>query len=164
MTWTTKEFRSFCMALFGGYGWQAAAARALKVSDRTVRRWAAGMVQLPEWAQQALMAMAGVTDEGAVAWPRAEWIIGDDPPDEGGRRREYIVHTRLPRFIARLVEIDDDGRPVPGEGEADVTTGVAYRADPNTVICELHWIDRPPASGLVALMEGAANAIEAAGP
>ena len=95
----------------------------------------------------------------AGPWPRDEWIIG-----EGQDGREYVVHSAPPRFIARVVMTDEkDGTPLDSEEPADLVGGIVYAADPGTVLCEIDWIDEPQPSEITALMEAAAEAIEAAG-
>ncbi len=74
---------------------------------------------------------------------RDEWICGDGPPNIEGKRREYIIHTYSPRFIARVVMVGLDGLPLPSESEADVISGITYTYDVN-ILCEFQWIDPPP--------------------
>jgi len=63
--------------------------------------------------------------------------------------------------IGAAVECDDDGVPMPEEGEADVLTGVAY-ASGDFVLCEIAWIDASPSSldEIRAMMDQAADALE----
>lgn len=44
-------------ALYGASSWQSEIARALKVSDRTVRRWVAGEFSIPEGISADLRAI-----------------------------------------------------------------------------------------------------------
>ena len=72
----------------------------------------------------------------------------------------YVVHTLTPRFIARAVECDDDGAPVPEEGAADILTGIVY-ASGDFVLCEVAWIDPPPGLNEIKLiMDQAADALD----
>ena len=151
------EFTASSIALLrSAVGWQSEIARRLGVSSRTVRRWlAAG--EVPEWAEARLGEMMGGTAAGP--WPRDEWIIG-----EGKDGREYVMHTAPPRFIARVVMTDEkDGTPLDSEEPADLVGGIVYAVDPETVLCEIDWIDEPQPGEITALMEAAAEAIGAAG-
>ncbi len=155
--WTGEDFTRFATALLGTtHGWQSAIARQLGVSSRTVRRWVKDGP--PPAVCDELLRMAGVEDDSGVAFPRDEWILGD----AGGRG--YIIHTRPPRFIARVVEISeaDDGAWIvaPDEEPADIDSGVVYRAAPDAALCEILWIDRVPVNAeLVTLMEAASNVL-----
>lgn len=161
--WTPEEFCTFGMALHGSsHGWQSALARMLNVNRRYIAYLASGDRPVTENIQREMMALAGVTDSEGLAWPRDEWIEGDGlghGPD-GSTGRRYLIHARPPRFIARVVEIDElTEQPEPDEDPVDTTSGVAYRVNPSLLLCEIQWIDRAPAD-LVALMEAAADAIE----
>lgn len=161
---TIPEFERAAIALLrSAIGWQTAIARRLDVAPRTVRRWlAAGAV--PDWAEQRLAELAGLTD-AAGRWPRDEWLVGTDPSG----RRQYVCHLVPPRFVARVVDADPAGRPL-GE-RADTVTGTVYVADgsclddedaPHQVLlCEVVWIDSAPVGQTVSLMEAASDALEA---
>lgn len=140
---STQEFRALGLALFGP-GWQTEMARRLDVLPRTVRRWAAGDTPVPDWVPLEL----GVTRD-AANWPRDEWVLGfGDETDLA-----YIMHTREPRFIARVVP----------EGEAADLGGVTTSFDGGE-IRECVWLDPcPPESELVSLMREAALVAEANG-
>ena len=151
---TSAELAAMCLAVWG-HGWQNALARALKVNDRTVRRWASGDVPIPDSVERDIRHILGADDPIEKHWPRDEWIV---QREEG--RRVYVVHTLAPRFIARAVESNEDGLPVPEEGEADVLTGVVY-ASGDCVLCEIAWIDAPPGLNEIRLiMDQAADALE----
>lgn len=140
-------------------GWQSAIARRLGVEPRTVRRWLK-TGEVPEWVEGKLAELIGAREE-AGPWPRDEWMIGDGVTD-GRRQREYIVHLAPPRFIARIVAVDEDGEPEPDERPVDVLSGLVYSSDPY-LLCEIAWIDPPPSAGhLTALFEAAADAVDAA--
>ena len=165
--WTPQEFRALGLALHGGaHGWQSALARRLGVSDRTVRRWASGETSISSRIQSEVMALAGSTDLSESVSHRDEWIVGDGQPLEGGRRHEYVIHAWPPRFICRVVMVDEDsGKPAIDEGEADLLTGIVYQADPTTMLCEFQWIDYPPSGEkfLTDLLESAVGALESSG-
>lgn len=151
---TSAELAAMCLAIWGPT-WQGPLARALKVNDRTVRRWASGDVPIPESVESDIRRILGVDERTEAHWPRDEWIV---QREEG--RRVYVVHTIMPRFIARAVECDEDGTPVPEEGEADVLTGVVYDSG-DIVLCEVAWIDAPPGlNEIEQLMGQAADALE----
>ena len=153
---TPDELQTAAIAILGSaVGWQTRIARRLDVSDRQVRRWlAAG--RTPDWVDDRIADLMGGIDRSP--WPRDEWIIGDGVASA----REYIVHTAPPRFIARIVACDADGRPEPGEQPADLVSGAVYAIDEATVLCEVEWIDKPRAGEVTQLLEAAADAIERA--
>lgn len=155
---TAEEFKTASIALLrSAVGWQSAIARRLGVESRTVRRWLrAGAV--PEWVADKFAELIGLRTDEAFAWPRDEWIVGDGI-DRDGQRREYVVHTVPPRFIARVVACDPDGLPELGEEPADVVSGVVY-SDGDDVLCEIDWIDEPDPGQVTQLLEAAADALE----
>ena len=158
MTLTAQELRAIGAAAYG-YGWQSALARAIGISDRTMRRLVAGTSPITERVERDIRRVLGAEASPSPDWPRDEWILGDGLPGPDGARREYLVHTRSPRFVARVIAVDGDGAPDPSEGEADTMTGVVY-ASQDCVIAEIVWIDPPPApAALTALMEAAARRI-----
>ena len=155
---TAAEFRAIGLAFYGGaHGWQTAMAERLGVAPRTVRRWASGASRIPPGVAAALKLAQGGAD-----WPRDEWICGEGAPNEGDFRREYIVHTKPPRFIARAVAVDeDDGLPTLDEQPADSLRGLVFVASPDTHLCEIVWLDLPPSdeSELRELLDRAATAL-----
>ena len=79
-----------------------------------------------------------------------KWLVADSV----NCKDEFIVHMEQPRFVARIVEINDDGTPASYENPADVTSGITYAlGDGWTVFCEIHWFDHPPAEGTPVLLE-----------
>jgi len=159
-SWTGQDFTSFAVALLGtAYGWQSAIARQLNVDSRTVRRWV--KYGPPDKIRDELLKMAGVEDDSGLAFPRDEWVLGDGIETQSNTRREYITHTRTPRFIARIVDIDElTNLPQPDEDPVDTTTGIVYRIRPSQIMCEFLWIDRPPISvELTNILEAAADAV-----
>jgi hypothetical protein len=72
-----------------------------------------------------------------------EWIARTTLVDDGTRREE-ITHMTMPRFTARIVEINPFERtPVEEEGEVDLN-GLAYRIDHKTIAFEIVWTDEVP--------------------
>ena len=138
-------------------GWQSAIARKLRsrggvneVNNRTVRRWLASG-HVPDWVEAQLVEMMGGTSP--TPWPRDEWILGD-----GQDGREYIVHAAPPRFVARVVMVDEaTGLPAPAEEPADVAGGIVYVVDEGTVLCEIEWIDEVDPGQVTPLIEAAAD-------
>lgn len=154
---TAGEFTAASIALLrSSVGWQTAIARRLGIESRTVRRWlAAG--EAPEWVGEKLRALMGGSGRGP--FPRDEWMAGDGVTADG-RAREYIVHLAPPRFVARVVAIDDSGLPEAAEEPADVLTGIVYSAAEGTLLCEIDWIDQPRPGEITQLMEAAADALD----
>lgn len=152
---TNAELRALGLAVWGAE-WQSPLARAMGVNKRTVARWAAGDTVVPESVSVEIRRVLGVGDAVQPDWPRDEWIVGDG----AGGKREYIIHTVRPRFVARVVNVDEEGLPVAGEMPADTLTGVCYSAA-DSLICEIVWIDPPPTErALLALMDAAADALD----
>lgn len=154
---TADELQTASIALLrSAVGWQTAIANRLGIEARTVRRWLqAGAT--PDWVNGRMAELMGGI--GASPWPRDEWMIGDGVTEDG-RRREYIVHLVAPRFVGRIVAVDDDGLPEPGEEPADILSGVVYVADQETLLCEIEWIDEVDPGHVTHLLEAAAGAIE----
>lgn len=71
-------------------------------------------------------------------WPRDEWIVQREM-----FYRAYVVHTRSPKFIARVVEQSASGAPDPNEGPVDMLSGIVFDAE-HLTFCEIVWIDNPP--------------------
>lgn len=158
---TKEELAAIGLATFGA-NWQSPMARALDISPRHMRRLAAG-APISEGIEQDIRRMLGGKDIPDPDWPRDAWIIGEAPPEEDTEaRRAYVVHTKRPRFTARVVLVDDDGAPEQNEGPADTVTGITYTAN-GYVICEIAWIDpTPSAAEFHRLLGEAADAIASA--
>lgn len=160
MAMTPAELRALCLAAFGHEG-QSAMARAIGMTPRHFRRLIAGTQPIGAEIEARIRKVLGAGEAAAPEWPRDEWILGDGAEHAPGERREYIVHARHPRFIARVVAIDElTESPEPHEGAVDNLTGIVYAAG-DCEICEIVWIDPPPGPvALTALMEAAADALE----
>lgn len=154
---TPEEFRQASIALLRtSVGWQSGVARHLNIDSRTVRRWLADG-DVPGWVDGRMRELMGGTS--AAAWPRDEWVIGDGVSSDG-HRREYIVHTVTPMFIARIVECDPlSGLPEPDEEPVDVLSETVFSFD-DTVLCEFAWLDQPNPGEITQLLEAAADAID----
>lgn len=153
-----KKFQATSIAILRtAVGWQSRIAERLGIESRTVRRWIK-QGQTPPWVDERLAEMIGAT---AIApWPRDEWLIGDGISPNLRGRREYIMHMQPPRFIARVVAIDDDGEPEGGEEPADVNSGTVYQANEETLLCEIEWIDAVAPGEHVLWLEAASDALE----
>ena len=102
---TADEFRALGTAPYvGAHDWQTPMAERLGTTPRTVRRWASGITPVP--ASVARILRPGL--DGSL--PRDEWIIGTDMPEGCGQGQQYLVHMRYPRFVARVVSVNDQGR------------------------------------------------------
>ena len=134
-------------------------ARRLGLAPRSMRRMLSGETPILPRTEAAICRMLGVGDEGQEAGPRDEWIVGEGPPPG---RREYLIHTAAPRFIARVVAMDAlTEQPEPDEEPADTMTGVTYAAG-DSLICEITWIDPPPSdpTALLTLIDRAADQLD----
>lgn len=157
---TSDEFRAAAIALLkSSIGWQSAIAQRLNIDSRAVRRWLKEGVT-PAWVDERLLELMGARE--LSPWPRDEWVIGDALTGDG-RPREYIMHIAPPRFVARIVEVDESGHPAKGEQPADVIAGTVYNVDDSTLLCEIDWIEQPPAGQITQLLDAAADAIHEMG-
>lgn len=154
------DFERAAIALIGtAVGWQTKIARRLGVADRTVRRWIADG-ETPAWADEKLAELTGMTDR--LPWPRDEWIVGDGVGEDGSSR-EYVIHTARPRFVARVVALDEaTEEPEAGEHPCDTVSGTV-RQSGDYLLCEVEWIDDPLPGEIVQLMEAASDAIDLQG-
>lgn len=159
---TPQELAAIGLASYG-VNWQSPLARAIGISPRHMRRLASGESPITDGIEADIRKVLGVAEIADPDWPRDEWIVGDAPIEQGtGARREYIIHSKRPRFIARVVAVDDDGLPEPGEEPADILTGIVY-SGAGYLISEIVWLDPPPAGpgAIHRLLEEAADAIDA---
>lgn len=133
-------------------------ARRLGMTPRNMRRLLSGEQAITERVAADIRRMLGASDAPPPEWPRDRWIVGEGPPPA---RREYILHTHHPRFVARVVALDLlTDRPEPDEEPVDAA-GIAYQAADN-LICEISWIDPAPtdATALRHLLDQAADQLE----
>jgi hypothetical protein len=64
-----------------------------------------------------------------------------------------------PRFAARLVDCNESGLPSTDEEPVDASSGIVYRAGPDTLFCEIDWIDQPELGQIPKLLSAAVDAI-----
>ena len=155
---TKEELSALGLALYG-YGWQSYLARALDVNIRTVQRWKSGDVPVPDWVEGEIKKITGADVAANPEWPRDEWISGAGHPHEAGGTREYLIHAHHPRFICRVVELDElTEEPEVDEGDVDIS-GISYCSG-NDMLCEFVWLDAPPPSNkLTDLLEAACDSL-----
>lgn len=133
-------------------------ARRLGINAETVRKMLAGRKPIPDGLGERIACMFGAGGAASAVWPRDEWIVGEGPPPE---RREYVVHTTAPRFIARVVALDViTDTPEPDEEPVDLD-GVTYQSL-DSLLCEIVWIDPAPTdpTALRRLIDRAADQLE----
>ena len=100
--------------------------------------------QFPVRVQREIISLDGAINPPEIDFRRDEWIIGDGPLLDTGARREYVIHTWPPRFMCRVVLINEINKmSAVDEGDVDTLTGIVYQADRETLLCEFQWIDRP---------------------
>lgn len=140
---TREEFISNCVAITGSaMGWQAGIARRLGVDPNTIRK---AVKHGP--SDNLARAVLEQTGEPVAHNVHARWICGDG--DDG---REYLVHTRFPRFRCLIVALEDDY-------DLSADEGVVYQVNDETWLAAFAWIDQRP-DGLSSLMEAASDAVE----
>jgi len=153
---TPDQFQATAIALLrSAVGWQSAIARRLGVDRKTVQRWLKGEGS-PAWADDRLREMMGGAD--IAPWPRDEWVVGDALGGDG-RRREYVVHVQPPRFVARIVAVDEAGDPLPQEEPCDVVSGAVYSSG-DCLLCEIEWVDAVAPGEVARWLEAAADAVD----
>ena len=127
---TSEEFIQNSIALIGTtIGWQSAIARRLGVNNRTIRKIVKGDLKISDGLAKDLLDLLG---ENAPQIIHAEWILG-----QGDDNREYLIHTRHPRFQCLVLDLNDP------EYEFDHDAGVQYTFN-NSVLCGFLWHDRKP--------------------
>lgn len=134
-------------------------ARRLGMNPRHLRRMASGEQPISPSLAAEIHALFGAGEEPSPYYPRDRWIVGEGPPPE---RREYVIHTAVPRFIARVVAVDEfTGQPEPDEEPADLTSGIVYGCG-EARLCEIQWIDPAPSDpmALTYLIDEAADQLE----
>lgn len=153
---TVEEFQAAAIAVLRtSVGWQSKIAAKLGVSARTVRRWIA-TGEIPGGIAAQMVEMVGGVDPSP--FPRDEWLIGEASGGDG-KTRAYVYHMQAPRFIARIVALDDGGAPEEGERPFDAISGVVYVSD-GYCLCEIDWIDRPSPGEIAGLLEAACDAVD----
>jgi hypothetical protein len=124
-----------------GQGWLARGAALLGVNPRGLRQMLAGDRAVPPGVAQQL---------GALLTGGDRWVLGDGDRSGGA----WLIHLRAPRFAARLVDEDD---PDTLRG-ADTLAGLTLSLGGALVLCQIVWIDPPPAD-LQPLLAEAAEAV-----
>jgi len=154
-----KDFISLSIAYLGTtIDWQVKIAKILDVNPRTIQRWKKGDTPIPESVIKELETLIG-SDKFVTT--RNAWLHGKA---ENGH--EYIIHAHYPRFIARVVIVDNDtGLPYdPIDYPADTKTGVVYKANDDgettELICELQQIDKIPIDQMTDWLEEASDFLE----
>ena len=154
-----KDFISLSIAYLGtAVNWQIKIAKVLGVNVRTVQRWRTGENPIPNTIAGEFEALIGADK---FVTTRSPWLSGKD---EAGR--EYVIHTHYPRFITRVVIVDNDSQTLydPTDYPADTTTGVIYKANDDgettEFICELQQIDKIPTDQMVDWLEEASDFLE----
>lgn len=125
-----------------GQGWLARGAALIGVEVRGLRQMLAGTRPVPPGLAQDVATLLTCSDR---------WVLGDGDHSGGA----WLIHLRAPRFAARLVDEDD---PDTRRG-ADTLTGLTLSLGGALVLCQIIWIDAPPAD-LQPLLAEAAEAVE----
>lgn len=138
--------------------WQIKIAQVLGVNVRTVQRWRTGEKPIPPEISGEFEKLIG---GDKFVTTRSPWLSGKDHAD-----REYVIHTHYPRFIARVVIVNNGTQTIydPADYPADTTTGVIYKAhdDGGTteLLCEIEQIDKIPTDQIVDWLEEASDFLE----
>jgi hypothetical protein len=124
-----------------GRGWLARASALVNVEVRGLRQMLAGDRPVPPGLAAHLRTLLTSGDR---------WVLGHGDRSGGA----WLVHLREPRFAGRLVDEDD---PETARG-ADTLAGLTLSIGDSLVLCELVWIDPPPAD-LQRLLAETAEAV-----
>ena len=159
MDMTTDELVEIGNAIFG-WGWQRKIAHILDRNERTVRRWRTGELRVPDEDAARLRALYAAADgekidgEMPVQPLPPEWIIGTEAHGTDEKAAEYLIHTRRPRFIARIVDATDPADDTAPPGGLEWT-------DEDWSLSNFQWIDEQPRDsiGLGDLMRRAMGAL-----
>jgi len=135
---TPEQLEKIGWRLFG-HRWQTPMSWALGVADRTVRRLVSGKTPISESLSDAILRLDA----------HDRWVVGDGVET----RREYITHTKWPRFTGRLAT----------DAEVIDFDGLTYGCWDGTTLCEIVWVDAPPATkaDLLGLFTSLDSALEA---
>ncbi len=135
--------------------WRTEIALHLSVDLEAVETWIRAD-ETPPWVDAKMTELSAL--QVPSLWPRDEWLMGFCPA-ANGHERQYIVHMAPPRFAARLVDCNEYGIPSVEEEPVDASTGIVYRAGPDTLFCEIDWIDQPEFGQIPKLLHAAVDAI-----
>ena len=139
---TREEFIANSVAIVGtSVGWQTKLARRLSIDSRTIRRAVADGPS-DKLAGQLLK----IIGESAPQNIHAEWICGD-----GSDGREYLIHTRFPRFRCLVIAAED-------KYDFAADDGVKFQCG-DMMLSGFYWTDPMP-QDLAHWMERAADALE----
>lgn len=139
---TPDDLAAALRELCPGQGWLARASALVGVEVRGLRQMLAGGRPVPPGLAAQLRTLLTSGDR---------WVLGDGDRTGGA----WLVHLRVPRFAARLVDEDD---PETTRG-ADTLSGLTLSLGGPLVLCQIVWIDPPPAD-LQPLLAEAAAAVE----
>lgn len=156
---TRDDLRAAGELLYGPR-WQTALARDLNVADRTVRRWAAGKIQIGEGAAKCinhLLALDGHRPLGEPSLAHVTLNTGN------------IVHSPRsgvwPETMALLAPMIADGRGSPGGvpflvAERSEAAALVMLCDPPAVACGVCWSEERSTAAWQALIQlGAASGL-----
>ena len=139
---TRDEFKANGVAIVGtSVGWQTKLARRLSIDSRTIRR---AVADGP--SDKLARLLLSVIGESAPQNMHAEWVCGD-----GSDGREYLIHTRFPRFRCLVIAAED-------EYDFAADDGVKFQCGDMT-LAGFHWSDPMPLD-LTHWVELAADALE----
>lgn len=154
------ELREKGAAIFGGlHGWQAALWRALEVNPRRGRAWLAGDMPIPDTAAAEIGALHAAVIKSAaplsldqpslIARAHPEWVIGSEAPGTDEDAPEWLIRTKRPRLIARILDDDIDG----------AATGRRVYSDDGWTL-DVTWLDgEPDTEAAIAIISDAFAAL-----
>ena len=87
-----------------------------------------------------------------------EWLIGA-APGRDGKVRTYIYHMAFPRFVARVIDLDQNGEVYPEDQPADLGSGRVY-IDGDRRIFSFTWFEQVYDGGFQPLLDAASAAID----
>ena len=159
---TPSEIKTLFIGLFGA-NWKIQLADKTGINMRTIQRWSANGVE--DDTINRILSQLNISDaRRQMIWPRDEWlfsrrIIEDEDLVADETIRYYIIHTLYPAFIARVIKLDTDLKPISDEGAVDMLNGIIHVSpSQHLMLCEIKWIDQPShrEAEMTALFERAA--------
>ncbi|WP_310620460.1 hypothetical protein [Flexibacterium corallicola] len=151
---TPDEFKSISFAVLGTtLGWEAKIAAQLGKDPKVIRGWLTKEISIPDDIAAKLEELKGKADPHSS--PDYEWLVGESV-NSNWTRREYIYHMQTPRFTARILTYDFEGKP----RFTEKPKGKVYPVNKVVALCDVNWIDEPESDEAEGLISAAVHYID----